>query len=64
MKTMTIKDIQTELGVGRILAERYARQSGLLLPRVKKGPYIVPREAFLSWINSSCGNESAGGAWR
>lgn len=64
MQTMTIKDIQGELGVGRILAERYARQSGLLLPRVRKGPYIVPREPFLAWIASSCGNQSAGGAWR
>lgn len=50
METMTIKDIQRVLGVGRDLAERLARESGLLLPRVKRGMYLVPREAFLAWI--------------
>ena len=50
METMTIKEIQQKLGIGRDLAERYVRESGLLLPRVKRGMYLVPKDAFLAWI--------------
>ena len=47
---MTIEEIQTTLGIGRKLAERYARESGALLPRVKNGPYKVRREVFTEWF--------------
>jgi len=50
MAIMSIADIQKELGVGRRLAERYARESGALLPRTKGGPYKVRREAFINWF--------------
>ena len=50
MHTMTIQDIQKELGVGRVLAERYARQSGAILPRQKRKKYIIDREKFLDWF--------------
>lgn len=50
MKLLTLADIQAELGVGRRMAERLARESGLLLPRIKNGPYIVPRDEFFAWI--------------
>jgi hypothetical protein len=48
---MKISDIQRELGIGRDLAERYARESGALLPRVKGGPYMVRRHIFTEWFN-------------
>lgn len=48
---MSIRDIQRELGIGRELAERYARESGALLPRVKGGPYKVRRFIFTDWFN-------------
>lgn len=41
---ITIAEIQQTLGVGRILAERYARESGAVLPRVKNGEYKVRRK--------------------
>lgn len=47
---MTIEEIQQELGIGRKLAERYARESGALLPRVKNGPYKVRRVVFTEWF--------------
>lgn len=47
---MSIRDIQRELGIGRELAERYARESGALLPRVKGGPYKVRRVIFTEWF--------------
>jgi len=49
MAIMSIADIQKELGVGRRLAERYARESGALLPRTKGGPYKVRRNVFINW---------------
>lgn len=49
-KVMTISDIQKECGVGRRTAERYARESGATLPRVKGGPYKVRREQFTEWF--------------
>lgn len=47
--TMSIADIQKEIGVGRRTAERYAIESGACLPRVKGGPYRVRRELFTRW---------------
>lgn len=47
---ITIAEIQQSLGVGRILAERYARESGAVLPRVKNGEYKVRREKFEAWL--------------
>ena len=52
-QTMTIAEIQKELGIGRPLAERYVRESGLALPRKKRGQYRVPRAAFLAWIGGA-----------
>lgn len=51
MSTMSIADIQRELGVGRRLAERYAIESGACLPRRKGGPYIVRRDVFIEWFS-------------
>lgn len=53
METMNLKDIQQALGIGRRLAERYVRESGLVLPRPKRGPYLVPRKAFLTWMEGA-----------
>lgn len=50
MNTMTIQDVQRELGVGRTLAERYVRQSGAALPRAKREKYVIDREKFLAWF--------------
>ena len=50
METLTIRDIMQMCGVGRRTAERYARESGALLPRVKNGEYRIKRQAFLTWI--------------
>ena len=53
MELLTIKDIMKLLGVGRATAERYARECGLALPRVKNSPYRVPKDAFLAWIGGA-----------
>lgn len=53
METITLKQLMDELAVGRILAERYARESGALLPRVKNGPYYIKKEAFYEWFRRS-----------
>lgn len=47
---ITIAEIQKELGVGRTTAERYARESGALLPRVKNGEYKVRKQVFWDWL--------------
>ena len=49
METMTLKDVQELLGVGRRRAEIYARESGALLPRTKGSEYRLRRDKFLSW---------------
>lgn len=45
-----IKDIMAYTGVGRPSAERYAKESGLSLPRMKGGPWRVPAQAFTEWF--------------
>lgn len=50
METLTLDDIRKMCGVGRELAERYARQSGALLPRPNRGKYIVVRKTFEEWL--------------
>lgn len=50
MELLTAKDIMALLGVGRTTAERYIRESGLELPRVKGSPHRVPKDAFMAWI--------------
>lgn len=54
---MTLAEIQQELRIGRKLAERYARESGALLPRVKGGEYKVRRYQFTKWFNGGEGHE-------
>lgn len=50
MEILTLQDIQRELRVGRGLAERYARESGAVLPRTKKGKYLIAKERFEAWM--------------
>ena len=52
-KLLTVKEIMTLLGIGRPLAERYIRESGLALPRANRGQYKVPRAEFLAWIGGN-----------
>ncbi len=49
METMTLKDVQEFLGVGRRRAEIYAKESGALLPRTKGSEYRIRKELFLKW---------------
>ena len=53
MQLLTIKDIMKMLGVGRATAERYARECGLALPRVKNGPYLARRTAFEAYMEGA-----------
>lgn len=48
--TLTIKSAQKVLGVGYRLADRYFRESGLELPRPRKGTRRVPADSFLDWV--------------
>ena len=57
MDIMTIKDIQRGLGVGRILAERLARESGALLPRTTKGRYLLRRKQFEKFMEGGAHEE-------
>ena len=45
-----IKDIMELTGVGRPLAEKYARDCKLAKPRVKGGAWKIPKAAFMRWI--------------
>lgn len=47
---LDIKGIMECTGVGRVLAERYAKECGLALPRLKGGPWKIPKEAFIRWL--------------
>ena len=53
----TISEIQEALGVGRRTAERYARESGALLPRVKGGAYKIRKQAFWDWLQKGAEND-------
>lgn len=50
-----IPEIQAYLGCGRPLAERYARDSGALLPRVKGGAYKIKKKVFCDWLQKGAG---------
>lgn len=47
-----INEIMELTGAGRGLAKRYAHECGLALPRVPRGPWVVPKQAFIEWLNS------------
>lgn len=47
---ITIAEIMRRWCVGRQMAERLARESGTLLPRVKNGPYLARRKAFEEYM--------------
>lgn len=50
-----IKEIMELTGVGRPLAEKYARDCGLAKPRVKGGAWKIPKSAFIRWIEGGKG---------
>lgn len=50
---ITIAEIMHRWRVGRQTAERFARESGALLPRVKNGPYLARRAAFEAYMEGA-----------
>lgn len=52
-ETITLSEIQRDLGIGRTLAERYARESGALLPRAKGGRYVISRKKWNAWLKGA-----------
>lgn len=52
-KPITIAEVQRRYGVGRQTAERLARESGALLPRVKNAPYLLRRGAFEAFMEGA-----------
>ena len=49
-KLITPKWVMEQYGVGRTLAERYLRESGLVLPRAKGGNIYADREEFVRYM--------------
>lgn len=47
---LTFGDVKKMLGCGHVLAERYIKESGAALPRMKNSPYRVRKEKFIAWL--------------
>lgn len=53
MELLTINDVMEMLGIGKTLATRLLKKTGCpLLPRRKGGKMLVPKEAFINWMNN------------
>ena len=49
-KVFGVKDVMARYGIGRTLAERAMDDSGLVLPRMERGPRVVPAAAFIRYM--------------
>lgn len=53
MELLTISDVMKELGIGRKQATKILNLPGCpKIPRVKGQQFLVPRQAFYTWLNS------------
>ena len=44
------KWVMEQYGVGRTLADRYLKESGLVLPRIKGGKVLADKEKFTRYM--------------
>ena len=50
---LTFEDVKKMLGCGHDIAERYIKESGAALPRMKNSPYRVRKAKFIAWLEGN-----------